>query len=82
MTPNGSSNQFLHGRAQQLANEDIRRTVTKMSSLQSGTGSHSVAAFSYVGSKLLDDVERLVAKEVSSLNLKCQYFHGNAGLLS
>mmetsp|Transcript_3878 Transcript_3878/g.6062 ORF Transcript_3878/g.6062 Transcript_3878/m.6062 type:complete len:407 (+) Transcript_3878:29-1249(+) len=70
VTPNGSSNQFLHGRAQQLANEDIRRTVTKMSSLQSGTGSHSVAAFSYVGSKLLDDVERLVAKEDCFLELK------------
>lgn len=63
---------YLDHKAAQLVNEEVRRTLVKMTSLRGNSEpdakrhiSDKIAAYSYVGANLSNEIERMVAKKVT-----------------
>jgi hypothetical protein len=61
-SPNGRKEE----RSQELINEEIRRTITKMQNLQENNYSESykIAAYSLIAAQLLDEVNEALAQQV------------------
>jgi predicted transcriptional regulator len=68
--PSSSSPTARKGeRAQELINEEIRRTITKLQNLQQNNYSESykIAAYSLLSAQLLDETESTLTRQVTPL---------------
>ena len=58
----------LSDHSQELINEEIRRTTTKMQHLQTRTNgdlkSYKIAAYSFLSAQLIDEIENILSKHV------------------
>jgi hypothetical protein len=70
-SPSNKHDPFLDHKAAQLVNEEVRRTLVKMTSLRGNGDSDSkkhisdkIAAYSYVSANLTTEIERMVANKV------------------
>lgn len=63
-----SPNSRKEERAQELINEELRRTMVKMQNLQQNTYSESykIAAYSLIAAQLLDEVDTALTQQVLS----------------
>lgn len=68
---NSSRDSRIEEHAQELINEELRRTTNKMQNLQingptySDSKSHKIAAYSFLSVQLIDDIENILAQHVS-----------------